>query len=68
MLRRYVALAFVALLFVAGNGRAEGLRLAKFDVDVTPPVGTRMAYDPVTNTWDLGLRARLGSQGTHCRS
>ena len=58
MLRRYVALAFVALLFVAGNGRAEGLRLAKFDVDVTPPVGTRMAYDPVTNTWDLGLRAR----------
>lgn len=34
------------------------LRLAVFDVDVTPPVGGRMAYDPVTNTWDLGLRAR----------
>lgn len=34
------------------------LRLGVFDVDATPPVGSRMAYDPVTNTWDLGLRAR----------
>lgn len=34
------------------------LRLARFDVDATPPVGSRMAYDPVTNWWDLGLRAR----------
>ncbi|MCC7377120.1 MAG: hypothetical protein IT581_20835 [Verrucomicrobiales bacterium] len=36
----------------------DGLRIAKFDIDATPPVGSRMAYDPVTNTWDLGLRAR----------
>jgi len=35
-----------------------GLRLARFDIDATPPVGSRMAYDPVTNWWDLGLRAR----------
>src|SRR5207248_1678206 len=34
------------------------LRLATFDVDATPPVGSRMAYDPVTNVWDLTLRAR----------
>lgn len=34
------------------------LRLATFDVDATPPVGSWMAYDPVTNKWDLGLRAR----------
>lgn len=34
------------------------LRLATFDVDATPPVGAMMAYDPVTNHWDLGLRAR----------
>jgi hypothetical protein len=34
------------------------LRIATFDVDATPPVGSRMAYDPVTNHWDLGLRAR----------
>ncbi len=36
----------------------QGLRLAMFDVDATPPVGSLMAYDPVTNVWDLGLRAR----------
>lgn len=34
------------------------LRLGTFDVDATPPVGSMMAYDPVTNRWDLGLRAR----------
>ena len=34
------------------------LRAATFDMDVTPPIGSRMAYDPVTNSWDLGLRAR----------
>src|SRR5881628_3695658 len=34
------------------------LRLAAFDVDATPPIGSMMAYDPVTNRWDLGLRAR----------
>lgn len=32
--------------------------MAVFDVDATPPIGANMAYDPVTNTWDLGLRAR----------
>lgn len=35
-----------------------GLRVATFDVDATPPVGSHLAYDPVTNKWDLGLRAR----------
>lgn len=39
-------------------GSPAGLRLGRFDIDVTPPIGSRMAYDPVTNTWDLGLRAR----------
>ena len=36
----------------------SGLRLATFDIDATPPVGSFMAYDPVTNKWELGLRAR----------
>ena len=35
-----------------------GLRVACFDIDATPPIGSHMAYDPVTNKWDLGLRAR----------
>lgn len=39
----------------AGSG---SLRIATFDVDATPPIGSMMAYDPVTNKWDLGLRAR----------
>ena len=34
------------------------LRITTFDVDATPPIGSMMAYDPVTNRWDLGLRAR----------
>jgi hypothetical protein len=37
---------------------APPLRLAVFDIDATPPVGSMMAYDPVTNRWDMGLRAR----------
>src|SRR6185369_9193803 len=34
------------------------LRVATFDIDATPPVGSFMAYDPVVGKWDLGLRAR----------
>lgn len=37
---------------------STGLKLATFDVDATPPVGSQLAYDPVTGRWDLGLRAR----------
>ncbi len=37
---------------------SPGLRLARFDVDATPPIGSHLAYDPVTNTWDMTLRAR----------
>src|ERR1051325_8339035 len=40
------------------NPAPPSLRVATFDVDATPPVGSMMAYDPVTNKWDLGLRAR----------
>jgi len=37
---------------------SSGLMMSTFDVDATPPVGSMMAYDPVVNTWDLGLRAK----------
>jgi len=37
---------------------ASPLRVATFDIDATPPIGSMMAYDPVTNHWDMGLRAR----------
>lgn len=37
---------------------AESLRLATFDVDATPPMGSAMAYDPVKRVDDLTLRCR----------
>lgn len=40
------------------NAGSANLRIAIFDVDATPPIGSMMAYDRVTNRWDLGLRAR----------
>lgn len=42
----------------AATTSTAALRLARFDIDATPPIGSHMAYDPVTNGWDLGLRAR----------
>jgi len=51
-----------ALAAFAGAQETEekepGLRVATFDMDVTPPVGAPMAYDPVETKWDLGLRGR----------
>lgn len=41
-----------------GHYRDEGLRISTFDIDVTPPVGYHLAYDPEINKWDLGLRAK----------
>ena len=47
--------------------KTSGLRVATFDRDVTPPIGSHLAYDPVTNKGDLNLRARgvvlLGAGG-----
>lgn len=34
------------------------IKIAKFDVDATPPVGTMMAYDRVIRIEELGLRCR----------
>jgi len=59
-LRRPSAVLLVAciLVYIAETLRAEGLRLAVFDVDATPPVGSMMAYDPVKAQGELGLRGR----------
>jgi hypothetical protein len=51
----------VVLLSTEEKPRASAaavLRVARFDIDATPPIGSYLAYDPVTNKWDLGLRAR----------
>lgn len=60
--------AVLASCFGATAEEATALLVAPFDLDVTPPVGSMMAYDPVKGTWDMGLRARgvvlLGGHGT----
>ncbi len=40
------------------DSNSSALRVGTFDIDATPPIGSMMAYDPVTNRWELGLRAR----------
>ena len=68
--RRIKILIFLVagVLPLIGGFRAEtnsppeskpvGLRVATFDIDATPPVGSLMAYNPEINNWDLGLRAK----------
>jgi len=51
-------LAACALVSTAATLRAESLRLAVFDVDATPPVGSMMAYDLVKAQGEVGLRGR----------
>ena len=47
-----------ALLSLAAVGLAEPVKVATFDVDATPPLGSAMAYDPVKRLDDLTLRCR----------
>ena len=35
-----------------------GVRLATFDIDATPPIGSLLTYNKEINQWDLGLRAK----------
>lgn len=63
MFSRLLIVLFVAGLlssavFGADSPANSGLSLAVFDIDATPPVGSRMAYDVVTNKGELSLRAR----------
>ena len=46
------------LLGQKSTSQQDSLRISTFDIDVTPPVGTPLAYDPEINKWDLGLRAK----------
>lgn len=56
---RITRLVLALFLPVAGSSQEpQGLRVATFDIDATPPVGSFLAYDPVVGKWDLGLRAR----------
>ena len=43
---------------IPGDSIVSGVRLATFDIDATPSVGTLLTYNKEINKWDLGLRAK----------
>lgn len=49
-----ITLALISLRALA----ADGIHLATFDVDATPPLGSALAYDPVKRLDELTLRCR----------
>jgi len=52
-----VAVAMVGIAWAEPVAK-PGVRLARFDVDATPPVGSLMAYDPVKRVEEMSLRFR----------
>ncbi len=55
----HLALLASGLLLAPTVPAADGgLKLATFDVDATPPLGSMMAYDPVVRVDELTLRCR----------
>jgi hypothetical protein len=56
----WLALVFLGYLPLTAGGAdsSPGLKIATFDVDATPPVGSMMAYDKVLRQDDLRLRCR----------
>ena len=50
--------SFVSVAGEKNVSKSGNLRVSTFDVDATPPVGNYLAYDPMINTWDMGLRAK----------
>lgn len=58
MIRNLIALLAFSCSTLAVHAAQPPIRLAKFDIDVTPPVGSIMAYDRVRRVEELGLRAR----------
>ena len=43
---RLVTLTICAVFVIASSAAAEPLRIATFDVDASPPIGSPLAYDP----------------------
>src|SRR5438094_4522575 len=55
----FALVAFAVLpLTTSGADSSSSLKIATFDVDATPPVGSMMAYDKVLRQDDLTLRCR----------
>src|SRR5207244_3405327 len=52
------AILAAAVANVCAAQSTSGLKIATFDIDATPPVGSMMAYDKVLRRDDLPLRCR----------
>lgn len=58
-IRIIITYVFVLQSFsLAADPVQSTLKLATFDIDATPPIGSSLTYDPMVNSWDLGLRAK----------
>ena len=58
-LRRLLCLLLFLFTPLAAVGQEPAaIKLATFDLDATPPLGSMMAYDPVRRVDELGLRCR----------
>ncbi|MEZ5305352.1 MAG: hypothetical protein R3F11_32625, partial [Verrucomicrobiales bacterium] len=55
---RLLPLVFAIVFATAGAAVADPAKIAPFDLDATPPVGTRLAYDTMIRAGDPGLRCR----------
>lgn len=53
-----IGILLICVNFVANIAMGQSVRIATFDVDATPPLGSPMAYDPVKRIDELTLRCR----------
>ena len=58
MKRLILVLAFALIPAAASQSAPAAVKVATFDVDATPPLGSAMAYDPVKRHDELTLRCR----------
>ena len=54
----HILFCCVALAGFSASVTASQIRIATFDVDATPPVGSELAYDPVRKHGEISLRCR----------
>lgn len=57
-MKHILSIGLIILCFHTNVKAADTLKVCSFDVDATPPVGTALVYDKMTNSWDQSLRAK----------
>ena len=57
-MKHILSIGLIILCFHTSVKAADTLKVCSFDVDATPPVGTALVYDKMTNSWDQSLRAK----------